>query len=62
MMAEAPGLLSCPDLESYIDICQQIYSGSYLDHQEASIYNFDPLEMSLLTASMSVSHRINYTM
>ena len=30
MMAEAPGLLSCPDLESYIDICQQKYGKKVL--------------------------------
>jgi chitinase len=30
MMAEAPGLLSCPQLESYIDICQQTYGKKVL--------------------------------
>jgi hypothetical protein len=30
MMAEAPGLLSCPDLEGYIDICQQTYGKKVL--------------------------------
>lgn len=30
IMAEAPGLLSCPQLESYIDICQQKYGKKVL--------------------------------
>lgn len=30
MMAEAPGLLSCPQLEGYIDICQQTYGKKVL--------------------------------
>jgi hypothetical protein len=30
MVAEAPGLLSCPKLESYIDICQQTYGKKVL--------------------------------
>lgn len=30
MIAEAPGLLSCPELEGYIDICQQTYGKKVL--------------------------------
>lgn len=30
MMADAPGLLSCPQLEGYIDICQQTYGKKVL--------------------------------
>jgi hypothetical protein len=30
MMTQAPGLLSCPQLEDYIDICQQTYGKKVL--------------------------------